>query len=418
MFCWGGGRGGRRWQEFLSLPGSEDSGYLELQAGLAPTQLHTADIAAGTAVDWVQGFTAFDTDPAAARQQNWTAAAEAVRSRLEEALPAAALTAALEAGRRQSGLECGEIISMGSGWAALEERAARSIRASRSIRAAQIDHGGGCSGGSAFRIPPGLSFPAESCGEAEGPWAALLESGALPARNPGEEPGAFVSGPLWEALLERSAGNGDWLAPYHLGVMAFERGDGTAAAAHWEASLRRAENPWALRNLARLVLENPGGLRADEGRKIPESETAKGLEKALDYYRRAMDLKPEDPSFLDEYVPLLLEAGKTAEAAGELAARFGSVMEMEPEKLSFPLLNAAAAIALEQGDDALLDRIFSVENAHIREGNNTLTNIWREREIRRRVAAGLSRTEAEARVRNALTEGTLAPPREIDFRMY
>jgi hypothetical protein len=81
-----------------------------------------------------------------------------------------------------------------------------------------------------------------------------------------------------------------------------------------------------------------------------------------------------------------------------------------------PLLEAAAKLALKRGDDATLDRIFSHESAHIREGDTTLVDIWTEREIRRRCGNGMTRAEAEKQVRKALAEGAL--PREIDFRMY
>jgi hypothetical protein len=53
MFCWGTGRGGQKWQDFLSLPGER---YLEAQAGLAPSQLHTAEIGPEETIDWAQGF--------------------------------------------------------------------------------------------------------------------------------------------------------------------------------------------------------------------------------------------------------------------------------------------------------------------------------------------------------------------------
>jgi tetratricopeptide (TPR) repeat protein len=189
-------------------------------------------------------------------------------------------------------------------------------------------------------------------------------------------------GENWEAILAASpAREGDWLTPYHLGVMAFERGDAEKAAAHWADSLNKAETPWTCRNLAVAALK------------------AGNAPAALDYYKRALALPGgDDPSFAEEYVPLLLDAGKTEEAAAELDAcirRAGSL-----EALSVPLIDAAARLAMHRGDDALLDRIFALEPAHIREGNTTLALLWFERERRRG------------------NSGDLIPPREIDFRMY
>jgi len=375
MFCWGNGRGGRRWQDFLSLPGQE---YLELQAGLAPTQLHTAEIPGGGIVDWVQAFTSFSAEPEQAYQNDYSTASAYVADRLTKQICPEAIQAALEQGKDRAGTEP-EIISMGSGWGALEKRLRNGYD------------------------PPGLSFPDESIGKAEKPWAELLRTGVLPLRPPEAGPLGFVVDETWETLLKASpAREGDWLTPYHLGIIAFERGASEAAAAYWKDSLEQAENPWACRNLA-LACIRSGDTQA-----------------ALDYYCRALGLPGGgDQSFAEEYIPLLLAAGKAEEAEAELdaymrkARRAGAI-----EVLSVPLLDAAARIALNRGDDVLLDRIFAFEQAHIREGNTTLVEIWTERETRRLCAKAIPRALAEEQLRKALAEGALVPPREIDFRMY
>ena len=38
MFCWGGHKGGKRWQEHLSRPG--EGAYIEIQSGFFRTQQH------------------------------------------------------------------------------------------------------------------------------------------------------------------------------------------------------------------------------------------------------------------------------------------------------------------------------------------------------------------------------------------
>jgi tetratricopeptide (TPR) repeat protein len=361
MFCWGSGRGGKRWQDFLSLPGEE---YLEVQAGLAPTQLHTADIGGGAFVDWVQAFTAFDAESERSHQKDYGAARGYVEQCLARRIEPSALDAALKQARSRTGVEA-EILHAGSGWGALELRRIQHV-APRTAPA----------------MPRSLSFPDDAIGATEAPWAELLRAGALPLRPLEAGPGAFMVDENWDAILAASpAREGDWLTPYHLGVMVFERGDAEKAAAHWADSLNKAENPWACRNLAVAALK------------------AGNAPAALDYYKRALALPGgDDPSFAEEYIPLLLAAGKTEEAAAELDAcirRVGSL-----EALSVPLIDAAARLAMQRGDDALLDRIFALEPAHIREGNTTLVELWFERERRRR------------------NSGEIIPPREIDFRMY
>jgi tetratricopeptide (TPR) repeat protein len=372
MFCWGTGRGGRRWQEFLSLPGEQ---YLEVQAGLAPTQLHTAEIEGRGVVDWVQAFTALRAEPEKAHQKNYRAAADYLEARLVQAIPP--LGRVLEAARRRAGAEA-EILSPGSGWGALER-----------LR-------------NPAAVPAGLSFP--EGGDEERPWAELIRTGRLPPRDVAAGPGSFAVDPGWEILLRHSldrtggtAGPGgeefpDWLTPYHLGVIAFERGETGKAEAYWEKSLAAAENAWAYRNLAVAALRRaaPGNGQA---------------EAALAYYKKAFD-RPEgreDPSFAEEYIPLLIDQGREEEAAAELAAAYGRDLSSGENlaALPGPLLDAAARIALIRGDDALLDRIFSLEPPHIREGNTTLVDLWTAREARR--PAGERKSE---------------PPREIDFRMF
>jgi tetratricopeptide (TPR) repeat protein len=265
---------------------------------------------------------------------------------------------------------------MGSGWGFLESRLRNYV------------------------IPQGLLFPAESTGEAETIWSQLLLKGSFPKKPAESGPESFVTDEAWESLLEEnSAHNGDWLSPYHLGVIAFERGETEKATAFWEESLNREENPWACRNLALAALR-----RGD-------------TQTALDCYQRALILPGgQDQSFAQEYVPLLLDAGREAEAAALLedcVSRSGSL-----EALPVSLIEAAARIALNSGDAASLDRIFSIEPVHIREGNTALVDIWAEREIKRLVQKGVSRIEAEEKVRATLATGLLVPPKEIDFRMF
>jgi tetratricopeptide (TPR) repeat protein len=388
MFCWGSGPGGRRWQDFLSLPGQE---YLEVQAGLAPTQLHTADIGGGETVDWVQAFTAFQAETEQAHQTDYLSASKYVDARLTQYLEPGAVQTALEQARSCCGTEA-EILETGSGWAYLESRLRN------------------------YAIPPGLSFPVESAGADEAPWAELLLKGSLPRRASRWDsrkaveagPGSFVIDEAWENLLEArfhitpetgSSGEGDWLSPYHLGIIAFERGETGRAVSCWEESLKKKKNPWACRNLAVAALQSGNALTA------------------LVYYERALSLPGgQDQSFIQEFVPLLMDAGREEEAAALLETCIRSAGSLEA--LALPLIEAAARIALNQGDAAGLDRVFSLEPVHIREGNTVLVDIWTEWEIRKLSEKGISRSEAETHIRTALAEGSLPPPKEIDFRMY
>jgi len=372
MFCWGNGPGGRRWQNFLSLPDQE---YLEVQAGLAPTQLHSADISGGGIVDWVQAFTAFQAEPELAHQKEYQYAVTHVESRLTQSLDSALLQIALEQGRNRAGMTA-DILCMGSGWGLLESR----------LRGRDT--------------PSGLSFPDTSIGFEEAPWAEFLRTGSLPQRSPDASPGSFVTGSAWEKQLEASpVCKGDWRRPYHLGVIAFENGNAEKAIAYWQESIMNVENPWAYRNMAQAAIRSGDSAGA------------------LQYYQKAAALSESlDISFAEEYIPLLLSTENEAGARAELDNCIKLAGSLKA--LSVPLLETAAKIALKDGDDELLDKIFLIEQAHIREGNTVMVDIWTEREIRRLCSTGMTMAEAEAQFRKSLANGSLLPPLEIDFRMY
>lgn len=54
LFVWGTGPGGRRWQEWLTEPGT--GGYCEIQAGLARTQLEHVKLEAESEVSWLEAY--------------------------------------------------------------------------------------------------------------------------------------------------------------------------------------------------------------------------------------------------------------------------------------------------------------------------------------------------------------------------
>lgn len=383
MFCWGNGRGGRRWQDYLSLPGER---YLEVQAGLAPTQLHTASIGAGATVDWVQAFGAVALDPARAHAADYGAACAHAEDAVAALAGPAFLRAALSSARAGAGTPCARAFSEGSGWGAIE-----ALRAERAARA----EGRTSSGRGA---PEGLSFSGRSIDLQESPWLDLLRTGRLPRRSVLEGPPAFAVGADWEALLAAAADAApdDWLAPYLAAVSAYERGDEAAAEAWRRRSLEARPNAWALRDQA-VALRRAG--RADE---------------ALDAYRAAFE-RPEgaaEVAVAEEYVAMLAETGRTEEAARVLA-------ELPASFKRGSLREAAALVALESGDDAELDRLLSEEPVRIREGSVALTAAWEEREARRLAAReALPADAARARVREAEARGEISPPRAVDFRMF
>ena len=87
FFLWGNGTGGQRWQEWLSGPGRR---YVEIQAGLATTQLEHLRLAGQGDVSWAEAYLPLETDPAVSHGE-WTRALRMVEARLEASLSAVEL---------------------------------------------------------------------------------------------------------------------------------------------------------------------------------------------------------------------------------------------------------------------------------------------------------------------------------------
>lgn len=118
LFVWGTGTGGRRWQEWLTEPGT--GGYAEIQAGLARTQLEHVRLDAEAEFAWLESYGPLSAAPDVVHGGDWSAARGEAEQRLAQALPRDAVDAAYEAWRPCADAEPGERLATGSGWGALE----------------------------------------------------------------------------------------------------------------------------------------------------------------------------------------------------------------------------------------------------------------------------------------------------------
>jgi tetratricopeptide (TPR) repeat protein len=367
LFVWGQTPGGRRWQEFLSVP---ERPYLEIQAGLARTQGECLPLPAGARWHWVEAYGLMEADPAVVHGRDWAAATGAVEARLEALLPADALAEAEIAALAGFDQPPDVHLSLGSGWAALE----------RLRRAAD---------GEGPLAPAGLPFPSGGPGVEQAPWQALLSDGVFPQWDPAQGPGAYLVQPPWRRRLHDSLPRCDhWLTWLHLGVMAFAAGEIEAAEAAWKTSLERTPTAWALRNLA--VLDRRAGLR----------------EEAAERWARALALAPDEPRLAIEAGSALLDAGRAREWLEQLSPRLRDHGRIR-------LLEARAWLDL--GDlertEAILRGALVVPD--VREGEVSLTDLWwRLQELRLARAEGRE-VDDEVRRRARL----VAPPADLDFRM-
>jgi hypothetical protein len=352
LFVWGHGPGGRRWQQWLTEPGT--GGYAEIQAGLARTQLEHIPLDAGQEFAWLEAYGPLAADPETVHDGDWAEARSHTEARLEAALPRADVDAAYIAWRPFADTAPeGALLAEGSGWGALE-----------------VARGG-------YELP-GTPFPEETMGEEQRPWRDLLTKGRFTdddvrpgstARGSGHHADAAASPPVpslvsdaWRDMLE-CAPSGP-LTDYHLGVAQWHASDRAQAVRSWERSVAASPTlPWSLRCLA----------FAD----AHEADSDLHFGRAADRYLAAIEQSAAcdartQAALVREAVPVLLAAGRTD------AAR--TALDGLPSGLRargrFQLLRAQVLLA--EGDTAAARAVFEAgfEVDDLREGDEVLSETW------------------------------------------
>jgi tetratricopeptide (TPR) repeat protein len=380
MFCWGSHAGGRHWQEFLSQPGKA---YIEIQAGLAPTQMHGLVMPAHTAWDWTQVFSYLQADPSGVHSPDWKRAIETVEAELEMRISPRKIYELEKTYQARADQASQEIIHSGSGWGALELKRRQKHPEARSL-------------------PAAFAFPQSSLGAEQEKWLHLLEAGTLPDQDPTQVPGEWLTQPQWRDRLERSLaapGNRNGFALLHLGVMRLENLDEDGAAAAWEESIRIRPSACACRNLA--VLRQRQKKNAD----------------AIQLYEQAWQLAAQSEglqaALAVEYLHILVDSGQHQRGLQVLQSLPARIQKTDRVQLLW------AQIALELG---LLDRVEEIlgsrdrpgwDFAVIREGQTLLTDLWFELQARK-ISAQTGEPLDEALRRKVKRECT--PPARIDFR--
>lgn len=335
LFVWGSGPGGRRWQQWLTEPGTP--GYAEIQAGLARTQLEHIPLEAGEEFAWLEAYGPLDADPAEVHGDDWAAARAQAEARLEAALPRADVDAAHAAWRPYADTDpTGPRLATGSGWGALE-----------------VTRGG-------LRLP-GTPFPEDTLGPDQRPWLELLHTGRLPDAEltGGTPPGPSLVSAAWRDQLECAPSGA--LTDYHLGIAQWHAGDHAQAVRSWERSCKSVESPWALRCLA----------VADAHDAAAGLHPQRAAERMLAALAQVTDV-PALAALVQEAVPLLLAVERAADARQAL----DRLPAGQRARGRFRLLDARVRIAEGDTDGAraLFEEGFEVDD--LREGDEILNDTW------------------------------------------
>lgn len=343
LFLWGAGRGGRRWQQWLTEAGTP--GYAEIQAGLARTQLEHVKLDGHDDFSWLESYGPLEADPAAVHGADWDAARAEVADRLELALPRADVDAAYEAWLPYADNEPGERLATGSGWGALEV-----------LR-------GTMRGG--YQLP-GTPFDESMLGEQQAPWLELFTKGTLPkAGEVPAPPGPTLVAPHWRDMLETAPA--EPLTEYHLGVTQWHAGDLAQAVRSWERGLKLASSRWPLlRCLA--VADQEGG--------NPERAADQYAEAFDDLCRERADegeaWTAATASLAREAIAALLAVDRPQDARHV----WDRLSEETRQRGVFRLIEAQ--LLLTEGEKAAARALFDegFEVADLREGAETLNEVW------------------------------------------
>ncbi|WP_020133329.1 DUF5107 domain-containing protein [Streptomyces sp. 351MFTsu5.1] len=328
LFVWGTGTGGRRWQEWLTEPGT--GGYCEIQAGLARTQLEHVRLDPESEVSWLEAYGPLSAPPTVPE----------AAARLEAALPRAAVDEAHAAWKPYADAEPGEILASGSGWGALEV-----LRAGWKL--------------------PGTPFEESTLGEPQAPWLELLRTGSLPEPRRVRPPGGTLVAPHWRDMLETAPATP--LTEYHLGVAQWHAGDRAQAVRSWERGLQLAPSRWPLlRCLA--VADQEGGHRERAAERYAEAFDDLCQERRDD----GESWTAATAALGREALEALLAAGRTAEARAVWERLHASTRA----RGRFRLIEARLLLAegRPEAARAVFDEGFEV--ADLREGAEAIGTLW------------------------------------------
>jgi hypothetical protein len=350
--------------DFLARPG--EGAYIEIQAGLMPTQNQEFILPANGTIEWTELFMPFHLEPVTARDPDYRTACTAAEAHLQTLVNETTLTDMDRWMSSQSKTPPQSVVSRGAAWGGLHAKLT------------------GCSFG------PGLDFA--TAPDTEQPWAELLENGTFSPATLAQQPSSWVTSESWERLIADSAASHGttWLHELALGVIRIHRGAVDESVAHFTRSHELQANPIACRNLAIIACR--------QGRN----------EDAMILYRQAWTLSRNNTPLAVEICRFLQENGRDAELADFLAELPADVARHERIQLALGLT------ALRRKDYAILRQILAGDFASIREGETLLTDLWFTLHVR----------EEELRLGRALTGDEIKvviqanpPPTRLDFRM-
>lgn len=369
-FLWGTGKGGNRWNNWLS---HSDERYIEIQAGLMHTQLEHFVMPKESSISWYECYTSLCCNPEKIHSENWSDAKSEAYDNILRKFDILDIDHYCKELFKGSSAET-EII--GSGWGYVENAA----------RKAQ-----GLSGISS------LNFEINSVGEEQKMWLELLDKGTFPCPDKDKAPVSYIVNPFWLTTLEKAAENTvnqHWYTYYQLGVMHYANENTDKAKEYFEKSVKEQPNAWAYRCLCYLY----------------KNEYA-NMEMTEKYLHLAMEENTCHRSLYINYAEVLCFLGKYREC-------LAMIDSLETHYRNTGRIRLYKAIAhmnlgeLEEAKDILKS---GFEMPDIKEGEISVSDIWFKLYDRVVKEEYPQKTEEELK---KLREEKYPLPADLDFRMH
>ncbi len=335
MFCWGNLEGGRKWESFLSK--ENEGAYVEIQAGIMPTQVNGFDIEANSSIEFTQMFSFTNitnqNDINGIYDDDYSKAREKIQNIIDENISENHLNDLFYKYSKESDLEIkGEILSFGKCWGALEDIRREKYKLKKS--------------------PKSLTFPKCSINKECLTWLKLLEYGNLDEMEDSYLPDSYTLD--FKNELENIK-NKNAIILIHLGIIYYENFLEEKAFECWIKSLDIKPYALTYRNLS-VYYKNKNE-----------------YDKAIFYMEKAFFIFENknivvDEAFLVEYFELLSFI-KDYDKIISLYEKYN-----KNEKTS----RFVAMAYLEKKEYKKLENIFNIEQITIREGENYLLDIYFE----------------------------------------
>jgi len=326
MFVWGNSTGGNNWQDLLSCG---EGKYVEIQAGLAKTQLEHITMEANSKIEWVEAYGSITINKNEAFDQNYDVALNATKNKINEIFKDGVNDTLVKYLDKK--VETIKVLLNGSGWGAYNNLA------------------------NEYKVSNYLDFPTSSLSSLQKPFIDLLINGYMKETNPNKCPRSYeISELVKDKLLKAVETNKNWNSLYQLGTTYYGLNDYNNALKYWLLSYECKENAWAARNIA-MYYKN----------------IAKDYDKAYDYIMKAYNLSKKRYIIKDTLSSLndIGKYEKTLDIFNELSSK-----DKKYGRFLFYYAFALNRLGRNEETTKIINYNFSMHD--IREGEISISDLW------------------------------------------